>query len=219
MREEADAKPAPDGDALDLERLSADERATTDPRALVAMLVAHARLIAEAKRPDGPELGLRKATRAHLAAQELGDQELVVEALRARMEIAKRAPGRHELAAKLSSELVALLEALPDSRDTRRERALLLVEAWAEPWWWYAEQHSLDRAKVAADEAHLRKALSLLLDLGDDDVADEVAFVAAQLIELLERCKAFDAAAALRADLRRASAAVREACEREGPAL
>lgn len=206
----ASPKPAP---ALDVDALAAAERATTDRRALVSLLVRHAAHIAESERPDAAELALRKATRAHLTAQELGDRDLEVEALRARLACAKRAQGREELAAKLARELVSLLATLPE--DTRRERALLLAEAWSRPWWWYAETRAPKRSEVADDEANLRAALSLLRDVGDD-AADDIALVAERLIQLFERCRATEAVAELRASLRAASSRVREACAHRG---
>jgi hypothetical protein len=207
------AKPPSEAAELDLEALSAAERTTTDPRTLVSLLLAHAERIADSKRADAAELALRKATRAHLAAKELGDRDLVLEALRARVAFAKRAPGRHELAAELARELIALLDASPG--DTRRERALLLAEAWSKPWWWYSETRAPERAEIAGDVANLQEALSLLRDVGDD-VADDIAFVAGHLLQLLERCHAIEAATELRAALRGTSPVVREACARRG---
>ncbi len=199
--------------ALDLEALSEAERATTDRRALVGMLLVHGERISESRRPDAAELALRKATRAHILAQELGDCALVVEALRARLGAARRAPGRDGLTARLARELVTQLEAL--AVDTRRERAEVLATTRTRPWWWYHETRAPKRADVAADEANLREALALLRDLGDD-AADDFAIVARDLLGLLFRCCATAAEAELRAELRGASPVVRAACARLG---
>lgn len=137
-------------------------------------------------------------------------------ALRARLSAARGAVGRHELASKLARDLVRALEALPD--DTRRERAVLLADAWSKPSWWYAEARAPKRTDVAKDEANLREALTLLLELGDD-AADDIAHVAELLMQLLRRCGATEAARDLVAELGRGSRAVVDACASRGLAM
>ena len=64
------------------------------------------------------------------------------------------------------------------------------------PWWWYAETRSPKRADDAENEAALRKALDLLLEMGDE-AADDIAQTAMELLRCLEWSRAFEAKAEL----------------------